>query len=202
MSGAAGHTRPAKTIKALTGIATGRKGVVLDDRLWDECVRFHGHACPGLAMGYRAAELGMEALGMPVGRAADEEVVCVAENDACGVDAVQCMLSCTVGKGNLVMRPSGKMAFSFFDRRTGEGVRVLLKPRERTGDREAAIRFFLTAPGEDVAEVKAPLYGAPEKARSFDSVRCDVCGEPCREDKIRLSKGERQCSDCYDPYDR
>jgi len=174
----------------------------LDNGLWNECVRFHGHACPGLAMGYRAAELGMEALGIPVGRAADEEIVCVAENDACGVDCIQCMISCTVGKGNLVMRPSGKMAFSFFDRRTGKSARVLFKPMERTNDREAAIKAILTAPKEEIVEIKTPHYEAPEKARSFESIRCDRCGEFCREDKIRLSKGERYCSDCYTPYDR
>jgi formylmethanofuran dehydrogenase subunit E len=153
-------------------------------------------------MGYRAAELGMEALGIPVERAADEEIVCVAENDACGADCVQYMLSCTVGKGNLVFRPSGKMAYSFFDRRTGKSVRILFRQMDRTGDRETMIRTVLTAPKDEVVEIKAPLYGAPEKARHFDSIRCDRCGEFCREDKIRLSLGERHCSDCYTPYDR
>ena len=43
----------------------------------------------------------------------DEEVVCVTENDACGVDGIQAILSCTAGKGNLKFRDTGKMAFSF-----------------------------------------------------------------------------------------
>ena len=33
---------------------------------------------------------------------ADEDVVCIAENDACGVDAIQVLLGCSVGKGNLL----------------------------------------------------------------------------------------------------
>jgi formylmethanofuran dehydrogenase subunit E len=29
---------------------------------YNEAVAFHGHACPGLALGYRAAEYAMDAL--------------------------------------------------------------------------------------------------------------------------------------------
>ena len=51
--------------------------------LWDKCVAFHGHSCPGLAIGFRAATLALELLGLEEG-ARDEELVCVTENDACG----------------------------------------------------------------------------------------------------------------------
>lgn len=165
-------------------------------------MRFHGHACPGLAMGYRAVEIGMGELGIPLERAKDEEIVCVSENDACGVDCVQYMISCTIGKGNLILRPSGKMAFSFFDRRTGNSVRVVFKPMERTEDRQAAIDRILNAPKEELVDIKTPNYDMPEKARMFNSVRCDECGEYCREDKIRLNLGKQYCSDCYISYNR
>lgn len=69
--------------------------------LWDTCVTFHGHGCGGLAVGFRAVLYAWELFGS--GRAAeDEEIVCVAETDACGVDAIQALMSCTVGKGNLI----------------------------------------------------------------------------------------------------
>ena len=49
------------------------------DNRWDDdferCIVFHGHVCPGLAIGYRAAKAGMEWLGEQ--RAEDEEIVCV-----------------------------------------------------------------------------------------------------------------------------
>ena len=60
----------------------------MNKELWDKCVAFHGHSCPGLAIGFRAATLALELLGLEEG-AKDEELVCVTENDACGVDAVQ-----------------------------------------------------------------------------------------------------------------
>ncbi len=56
----------------------------MNDLLWNECIRFHGHECPGLAIGYRATEVAINELGIPAERAKDEELVCVAENDACG----------------------------------------------------------------------------------------------------------------------
>ena len=174
----------------------------MDNKLWSECVRFHGHACPGLAMGYRATEIGMEVLGIPLEKVVDEEIVCVAENDACGVDSVQCLISCTIGKGNLIMRPSGKMAFSFFDRRAGKSTRIVFKPRDRTDDREEAMRVILTASKNDLVDIKVPTYSVPEKARLFDSVKCDVCGEYSRDDKIRLGSGKKYCQDCFVQYDR
>ena len=41
-------------------------------------------------------------------RAEDEEIVAIVENDACGVDALQCVSGCTFGKGNLPSVFSGK----------------------------------------------------------------------------------------------
>lgn len=59
---------------------------------------------------------------------ADEDVVCITENDACGVDAIQVLLGCSVGKGNLLFHLRGKQAFSFYNRKTGKAVRLVLPP--------------------------------------------------------------------------
>lgn len=61
----------------------------MDEETWRARVRFHGHSCPGLAIGCRAAEFAMDGLGISMERAKYEELVCVTENDACGVDAIQ-----------------------------------------------------------------------------------------------------------------
>lgn len=73
---------------------------------WEKAAAFHGHTCPGLAIGFKAAEgaiaeLGLDDTQLP---AIDEELVCVTENDACCVDAIQCLLGCTYGKANLIPR--------------------------------------------------------------------------------------------------
>ena len=46
---------------------------------WEKAVSFHGHECPGLAIGVRAVEAAEAKLGIAFSR--DEEIVCVTEND-------------------------------------------------------------------------------------------------------------------------
>ena len=99
--------------------------------LWDTCVTFHGHGCGGLAVGFRAVLYAWELFGS--GRAAeDEEIVCVAETDACGVDAIQALMSCTVGKGNLIFNLQGKNAFSFYRRSDGTIPHRCESPKRRS----------------------------------------------------------------------
>ena len=147
-------------------------------------------------------EVCMEFLGIPLERARDEELVCIAENETCAVDAVQALVSCTPGKGNMLFRQKGKMAFTFFDRCSGKSVRAVARPYDKSGDREVRIQRILNNPWEEFFELKAARESVPVKARHFDSVVCEICGEPCREDKIRLQNGRKVCLDCFDPYDR
>ena len=166
---------------------------------WKRCEEFHGHGCPGLATGCRAAVEACRFFGIPLEKVRDEELVCVTESDACGIDAIQCLLSCTPGKGNMVMRLRGKHAYSFFDRRSGKSVRLVPK-FDRSKDREELIRFILDAPAEEVFDFKVPPYNVPEKAKIFDSGRCACCGEYVREDLLRLKGGSTYCLDCFSEY--
>lgn len=174
----------------------------MDQKLWEKCVQFHGHECPGLAIGFRASEVAMGKMGKKFSAKSDEEIVCVTENDACGVDAVQVLTGCTLGKGNLIMRPSGKMAFSFFCRESGDSIRLVLKPGSREMSREERQQYILGAPAEDVFFIKKPGYDFPERARLFRTVVCSKCGEGAPEHKIRLEDGEPVCLDCYADYER
>ncbi len=106
----------------------------MNQELWKICVEFHGHECPGLAIGFRACEIAMEKLNLKFSK--DEEIVCVTENDACGVDAVQVITGCTMGKGNLIYRGTGKMAFSFFDRKNNRNIRLIYKGLKIFSDRK------------------------------------------------------------------
>jgi formylmethanofuran dehydrogenase subunit E len=169
---------------------------IMNERAWEMCAEFHGHKCPGLAFGYRAAETAISILGL--GRSDDEEVVCISETDACSVDAIQCMLSCTAGKGNLLIRMTGKNAFSFFDRKSGKSIRILTKKFERPPEdkRQEFMQFILNAPSEllfIIGDVRCP---GPEEARIFDSAVCSECGEPFRSDLATQRNGKVLCVDC------
>jgi formylmethanofuran dehydrogenase subunit E len=63
-----------------------------------------------------------------MGKSPDEEIVAVVETDMCGVDAIQYLTGCTFGKGNLIHKDYGKNAFTFYRRRDGKAMRLVLRP--------------------------------------------------------------------------
>ena len=168
-------------------------------KTWNDCVAFHGHECGGLTIGYKAALYAIKLLKLEFSD--DEQVVCIAENDACGIDAIQVMLGCSVGKGNLLFHMRGKSAYSFYNRKTGRSVRLVLKPRPSMTKEESFAYYQACAP-EDMFEVKQTTIVVPEKARLFTSFVCDCCGEVTGANWIRLSGDQKLCLDCYEQYDR
>ncbi len=169
---------------------------------WEKAVEFHGHACPGLAIGFRAAQLAIEELRLS--RDKDEELVVIVENDSCSIDAVQSLTGCTVGKGNMIMRNNGKQVFTFGRRNTGEAVRVSLKfgVLQGDGDKETKIQYLRQGPQEELFDLKRVELSLPKKAVIFQTVQCSRCGEGVMEPKARLEKGKAVCLDCFEEYTR
>lgn len=168
--------------------------------LWEKAVAFHGHECPGLTIGYRAALYAIELLGLEF--SADEQVVCIAENDACGIDAIQVLLGCSAGKGNLLFHMRGKSAYSFYERTSGKSVRLVLKQKPREMTREESFAYYHACSAEEMFEVKQTTITLPEPARLFTSYVCDCCGEVTGANWIRLSGDQKLCLDCYRSYNR
>ncbi len=191
-----------------------------------EAIRFHGHVCPGLVMGYRAAKAAQTFL--QVERPEDEELVAIAESDGCGLDAVQFLLGCTLGKGNLIYRDHGKQAYTVICRKKERAVRVAARPGlfDRTPEQElafqkvmsgtasdeetAVFRAFqkervdqlLEASTEDIFTMTEVNAEVPGKARIFKSVTCEYCGEPVMEPRARIREGKVACLDCCENYSR
>lgn len=173
----------------------------MDTSAWQRCVDFHGHSCPGLAIGFKACEAAAKQLNLQFSK--DEELLCVTENDACGVDAVQVLTGCSMGKGNLIYRGRGKMAFSFFKRATGEKIRIVMKQTfSRDGDRAAVQERILQSAPDELFSYTTPTFSLPETARMFNSVVCAQCGESTAEHMIRLYEGKQLCLDCFTEYSR
>lgn len=195
---------------------------------FEEVAVFHGHICPGLAFGYRAAEYAKERLN--TGRAVDEEMVTIVENDACMIDAIQYITGCTMGKGNLIFRDHGKPVYTFILRNGEKAVRIAQKPafsmdalfpetaeiqaRITAGTasaadkaqmqklRSAMIEKILTVPLDEIYECKEVEPELPERARIFRSVPCATCGEPVSEQRARVQNGTVVCIPCFDEYTR
>ena len=167
---------------------------------FEKCAAFHGHVCGGLTIGYKAAQYAIRLLNLTFPD--DEEVVCIAENDACGVDAIQVMLGCSIGKGNLLFHMRGKQAFSVYNRKTGKAVRLVLKPKPEGLRKEDSLQYYQSREPEELFDVKPVALALPEKARLFGSYRCDCCGEVTGANWIRLAGEKKLCLDCYESYDR
>lgn len=186
----------------------------------DATIAFHGHGCPGLSIGIRAAELALRELDNPK----DTEIVAVVETDMCGVDALQFLLGTTMGKGNLIHRDHGKMAFSFFRRETGQGFRATLNPEARGGmDEEMAELMkksgngtatdadkqrmgelrstlqqrFMALPLEEMFQVTPVEQGAPRPPKILQSLTCEHCGERTMESRTRRFAGQTLCIPCF-----
>lgn len=168
---------------------------------WEKCVEFHGHACGGLAIGYRAAMYARELLNADFSD--NEQIVCISENDACGVDAIQSVLGCSIGKGNLLFHMTGKQAFSFYNRATGESFRLVQKPKPTGMSKEESFRYYHECSNEDLFEIKEATFPLPTAAKIFDSYSCECCGEKTGANWIRLgADGKKLCIDCYESYNR
>lgn len=169
-------------------------------RTWEDCAAFHGHVCGGLTIGYKAALYAIDLLELEFSD--DEQVVCISENDACGVDAIQVMLGCSIGKGNLLFHMTGKQAFSIYDRATGKAIRLVLKPKPLNLTPEESSHYYERRAPEELFDVKPVKIPLPTGAKIFDSYNCDCCGEKTGANWIRLAGDQKLCLDCYETYNR
>lgn len=190
----------------------------MDKTPWERVCEFHGHVCPGLALGFRATTLALEK--MDVSRSVDEEMIAFVENNACGVDAVQVLSGCTFGKGNLFFIDHGKQVYTFARRSYGKAVRISVKygafynetysrlrmrinSGEATGEekrdfmmlQQKHIQNILEA-GEEFFDISFVDIELPPKAKIYKSVRCDKCGESVMETRTVSTDGKTLCIPC------
>lgn len=174
----------------------------MDDirRLWDRCREFHGHACNGLLIGFTAALYASRLIGLESGD--NEQNVCISENDACGVDAIQTVLGCTLGRGNLLFHITGKMAYSFYRRCDGRSVRLVLAGEIPPLEGKDIAEYMSIHDPSGYFAVKETAIPLPSRARIFDSYICDGCGEKTGAEWIHIQDGRHLCPDCCIRYDR
>ena len=170
-------------------------------RSYLEVVKFHGHSCPGLAMGYKLTIAALNKLNKL--RAEDEEIVAIVENDACGTDAVQFLSGCTFGKGNFIFRDHGKMVYTFICRESRKAIRVSRKPdflvnlRDDNLSREDRIRKILSSSNNEFVELKEIEIELPPRARLYQNITCEECGETAMETRIKDIDGKQLCIPCH-----
>lgn len=197
----------------------------ISSELIEKTTAFHGHWCPGLAIGIRAAEWALEEMG----KAADEEIVTVVETDMCGVDAIQYMIGCTYGKGNLIHKDYGKNAFTFYRRRDGKAARLVARPgiygdagptlgklhkkmleqglsqeeeKVWAETRAAVSKKIMDSAIKDLFEIKTPVGPLPKMARILSPMVCESCGESVMETRTRHFGGRVLCIPCFEGLEK
>ncbi len=202
-----------------------RKTTQIDPGLIKKTTDFHGHWCPGLAIGIRVADYVVERMG----RASDEEIVAVVETDMCAVDAIQYITGCTFGKGNLIYKDYGKNAFTFYRRRDGKAIRIVTRDnifgcaapdlarlnqkkreegltrreeKEWHEMRQAISERVMESDFSQLFEIKGAAEPVPKKARMLSSITCESCNEPVMETRIRRFHGQSMCIPCFEAVEK
>lgn len=189
---------------------------------FSEVTDFHGHVCPGSALGYKTAQMGLNTLSST--RSEDEEIVTIVENDSCAVDAIQVLTGCTFGKGNLIFNDYGKQVYTFLNRSSGEGVRISLKDsfemdkidpqlsilrkkvsseKASTAEKEllnekvqSVANKILEMDENEIFKAEKINMALPPKASLFKSITCQKCGELVSEHRIKEIEGIKVCIPC------
>lgn len=162
--------------------------------LFLESGKFHGHYCPGLAIGVRAAYEALSILALEDNTCKD--FFCVYENSACYLDGIQTITGCTAGKNTLLAHLTGRTAFSFFRTDTNESIRLYYLSPAISGTKEDKIEFILTAPLEEVFRTEKPGYHVPERSPRMPEKICSRCGESVSAGFISYIDEEPVCSEC------
>lgn len=187
---------------------------------WEKCVEFHGHICPGLMIGFKVATIAMEELQLT--KAKDEELIALVENQSCAVDAIQVLTGCTFGKGNLFHKDHGKQVYTIANRRTGEALRIAVKPNLFTVDPQyqefkdkvrttelseeennlfiekqlATCQQVLELSNEDFCKVERVSMEFPKTAQIHETLTCHKCGEGVMAPKAQIIEGHPYCVSC------
>lgn len=182
-------------------------------------IQFHGHICPGLLMGVRAAEFAQKYLDIDPDQ--DEQLLAVVETNSCGVDAVQAILGCTFGKGNLIFKDYGKNVYIIASREKNRAVRIAqkfepephpdslrfreLRLKDTLTDEESAeqegllgaiFERLLSEPFENLFTWREIDFIFPPKAQIYKTVPCSLCGEGVMEPRAVKNGQKYICPDC------
>jgi formylmethanofuran dehydrogenase subunit E len=190
----------------------------------DQAMAFHGHKCPAMPLGFRAAEAAMVALRVP--RSQDKELYVIAETGkghaaGCFLDGIMSATGCTYGKSNIEKKYYNKMAFTLIDVNKGKSVRVRLKDAffgNMLNSPFVDQRKQGVLPQEVAPEVADPLvskiqsmpeamflevgpiedYDFPKGKGCFETALCAKCGERVFVDKLTETAEGLVCVPCLE----
>lgn len=185
----------------------------------DEVEKFHGHMCPGVAIGILAACVALAEFG----RSSDlNEIVAITETNMCAVDGIQYLMGCTVGRGNLIQHDHGKNAYSFVRTSDGASLRLTVKQEawRRSPEHEALLaktkegiatddetrrywdlqrdvsaRILDQEPG-NIFNYSREQVSVSRPSRDMHYLVCDSCKEMTNVSRLKKFGNEKLCEPC------
>ncbi|EHQ90101.1 formylmethanofuran dehydrogenase subunit E family protein [Desulfosporosinus youngiae] len=93
---------------------------------WEQVIDFHGHTCPGIALGYRVAQIAKRELGFSP--EPETSIMITAYTHSCALDAFQIINRATYGRGNLRVEETKQHVYHF--QKTGglEELQISIRP--------------------------------------------------------------------------
>ncbi len=167
----------------------------------------HGHLSPGVVLGIRMGQIGLEKLGLPKG---DKRLFAVVETTLCLADGVQASTGCTAGHDSLHIQDFGKLAICLVRSDTKKGVRLTLKQeslplnvndwvmrkRKFTHHEEQEINREMLSLDESFFKIEEVTVEPFSEFSEAGIVQCSICGELVVEDKTVKAKGKTLCRSC------
>jgi formylmethanofuran dehydrogenase subunit E len=176
-----------------------------------ECLKLHGHLCPGQVLGVRMSLLGCRLLGLDDPQGQDrKKLIVFVEIDRCMSDAVSAVTGVRLGRRSLKFLDYGKAAATFHHLEENVSFRVAVLESSRaladerfpevSGKKERQMKAYLSAADEDLFRVERvvialspqDLPGAPRSR-----VICANCGEGVNDGRYTEGRdGEFFCRPC------
>jgi formylmethanofuran dehydrogenase subunit E len=183
-------------------------------------VDFHGHLCPDLLIGCRAANLALEKL-----KAADElhnGLFVTAQNRTSAIDAIQCLTGCTLGNQRLRLQDNGKHTYTFTSCSSGRAVELKLKSLsfknedqyfalEKKAEQDVVtiqevsrmqaimdtwVQWLSSRADAELFRIVEHREEPPRPEACNRYVTCRRCGDPVQVSRIIVQNGIECCRSC------
>jgi len=167
--------------------------ITVRGRTYDEYIDmvkdFHGHVAPGMVFGGFMVDLAY--LNLPPREFFDA----ICETRSCLPDVIQILTPCTVGNGWLKVVDLGRFALSFYEKYSGNGVRVFVDSGKIEDWPEIKTFFFKLIPKKEqdldaliteARQANTSIFGVSKVTVDLDALRssrrgafaiCPSCGE-------------------------
>lgn len=127
----------------------------MNNLLWKEVVKFHGHECPGLAIGIRACEAIISKMNI---KPKEDKIICITENNTCLVDGIKYVFGCDYDKKNLFYKESDELAFNIFNASNNDSLRIIYKGKNNTDTKDGYMKYILSADIDELFDFSKVKY--------------------------------------------